>query len=225
MSRLTNTQRVILSSASRRNDRGVDLPTNVTGEALCKAVDKLIQAGLLEEVRANGSLLGWRRDAEAGPMALRITKQGLEAIAVEDEPADATEETPICAAAAPKLKASAGEATASRKRTSATSQKPRKTHQPVKAKTKAGSPRKNQPGSKQSRVIAMLRSPAGATIAAMMKTTGWQQHSVRGFLAGVVRKRLKLKLGSKKVDGVRVYQIAGLEGRKRGPRKSERQSP
>ena len=62
-------------------------------------------------------------------------------------------------------------------------------------------------GSKQSRVIAMLRSPAGATIAAMMKATGWQPHSVRGFLAGVVRKRLKLELGSTKVDGNRVYQI------------------
>ena len=62
-------------------------------------------------------------------------------------------------------------------------------------------------GSKQSRVIAMLQSPAGATVAAMMKATGWQQHSVRGFLAGVVRKRLKLKLGSTKVDGNRVYQI------------------
>ena len=54
----------------------------------------------------------------------------------------------------------------------------------------------------------MLQSPTGATIAAMMKATGWLQHSVRGFLAGVVRKRLKLKLGSKKVDGNRVYQIA-----------------
>jgi hypothetical protein len=69
----------------------------------------------------------------------------------------------------------------------------------------------------------MLQSPAGATIAAMMKATGWQQHSVRGF-AGVVRKRLKLKLGSKKVDRIRVYQIAGVESSKHRPRKSERQS-
>src|SRR6059058_6016877 len=78
--------------------------------------------------------------------------------------------------------------------------------------------KKAEPGSKQSRVIAMLQSPAGATIAAMMQATGWQQHSVRGFLAGVVRKRLKLKLGSKKVDGIRVYQIAGVESSKHGPR-------
>ena len=56
----------------------------------------------------------------------------------------------------------------------------------------------------------------------MMKATDWQQHSVRGFLAGVVRKRLKLKLSSKKVDGNRVYQIAGRDGGKSVPRQSKR---
>jgi Protein of unknown function (DUF3489) len=66
--------------------------------------------------------------------------------------------------------------------------------------------------SKQARVIAMLQSPTGTTIAVIMKATGWQQHSVRGFLAGVVRKRLKLKLVSKKVNGNRIYQIASGDG-------------
>jgi hypothetical protein len=84
--------------------------------------------------------------------------------------------------------------------------------------------KKAEPGSKQSRVIAMLQSPAGATIAAMMQATGWQQHSVRGFLAGVVRKRLKLKLGSKKVDETRVYRVATGDSGKPGPRRSKRQS-
>ena len=70
----------------------------------------------------------------------------------------------------------------------------------------------------------MLQSPTGATIAAMMKATGWQQHSVRGFLAGVVRKRLKLKLASKKVDGNRVYQIASGGSGKSGPREAKRPS-
>ena len=78
--------------------------------------------------------------------------------------------------------------------------------------------------SKQSRVVTMLRSPDGATIAAMMKATGWQQHSVRGFLAGVVRKKLKLKLDSKKIDGSRVYSIKGADGSKATPRQSKRRA-
>ena len=64
----------------------------------------------------------------------------------------------------------------------------------------------------------MIPMTTGTTIAAMMKATGWQQHSVRGFLAGVVRKRLKLKLGSKNVDGQRVYQIASAGSGKSGAR-------
>jgi hypothetical protein len=78
-------------------------------------------------------------------------------------------------------------------------------------------------GSKQSHVIAMLRSPAGATIDAMMKATGWQQHSVRGFLAGVVRKHLNLKLSSEKVNGNRIYKIKSSDGGKPSARAAQRQ--
>ena len=60
---------------------------------------------------------------------------------------------------------------------------------------------------KHARIIAMLRTPAGATIAAIVTVTEWQQHSVRGFLAGVVRKKLGLNLVSEQTDKGRVYRI------------------
>jgi hypothetical protein len=60
---------------------------------------------------------------------------------------------------------------------------------------------------KHARIIAMLRTPTGATIAALMTATDWQQHSVRGFLAGVVRKKLGLNLVSEPTDKGRVYRI------------------
>jgi hypothetical protein len=60
---------------------------------------------------------------------------------------------------------------------------------------------------KHARIIAMLRIPAGATIAAIMNATDWQQHSVRGFLAGVVRRKLGLNLVSEPTDAGRIYRI------------------
>jgi hypothetical protein len=59
--------------------------------------------------------------------------------------------------------------------------------------------------SKQAQVLAMLRSKQGATIATMMQATGWQPHSVRGFLTAVVRNKLGLTLVSKKTGEERVY--------------------
>lgn len=65
----------------------------------------------------------------------------------------------------------------------------------------------SRPDTKQARAIAMLRKPTGATIAAIMAATDWQQHSVRGFLAGIVRKKLGLNLVSEPTNKGRVYRI------------------
>jgi hypothetical protein len=65
-----------------------------------------------------------------------------------------------------------------------------------------------RPGSKLATVVDLLESEAGATIAEIMAATGWQQHTVRGALAGSITKKLGRTLSSVKVDGRgRVYRI------------------
>lgn len=86
------------------------------------------------------------------------------------------------------------------------SAKPKKLNtQPANAGAKIALPRRKE--SKQQKVLDLLERAEGTTIAAIVKTSGWQPHSVRGFLAGVVRKRLGLHLMSEKAAGGRVYRI------------------
>jgi hypothetical protein len=75
------------------------------------------------------------------------------------------------------------------------------------ARSQIAGQRHRRANSKQARVLALLRGPSGATIASVMRSTGWQPHTVRGFLAAVVRKELGLRLQSEKADGERVYRI------------------
>jgi hypothetical protein len=114
-----------------------------------------------------------------------------------------------------------------------------KEHSPITATVKAAvtqsslppkttsSNERNEKGrqtSKQARVVEMLNSATGTTIAAVMKVTGWQQHSVRGFFAGVVQKKLRLKLNSEKIDGNRIYRIVGAGGARSNFRRPSRQT-
>jgi hypothetical protein len=62
-------------------------------------------------------------------------------------------------------------------------------------------------GTKAARVIALLREPSGATIKAIMAMTGWQAHSVRGFISAQLTKKLGLRVQSFMRSGERVYRI------------------
>jgi hypothetical protein len=190
---LNDTQLILLSSTSKRDDGLVVIPANLKETAL-NIVKPLLTNKLLVEISAKPDMPVWRR-GDDGPYALQITKAGLAAIGVAD----------------------GGDAEVSAKKAKAVKAKP-KVAKRAKAPRAKGAKAGKQPGirsdSKQAKVIAMLQSPKGVTIKAMEKATGWQPHSVRGFLAGVVRKRLRLKLTSMKVDGIRTYRIASEGARK-----------
>ena len=82
--KLSDTQLLILSSASQRTDHAALLPANLKGSAAKKVVDKLLNEKLLQELRAKDAMPIWRRGDDNRPYSLRITKAGLRAIEVED---------------------------------------------------------------------------------------------------------------------------------------------
>jgi len=87
-----------------------------------------------------------------------------------------------------------------------------KTASSAKTSEAAGSPAKPKSATKAPTklaiLVALLKTPQGATIAALTEATGWQAHSVRGAMSGTLKKAMGLTVASEKVEGERIYRIS-----------------
>jgi len=187
MAQLSDTQALILSAAAQRPERiALPLPESLHGGAAAKVVGAMIAKGLLQEVDADlrkGEPL-WRETGDGHGVTLVATDAGLAAIGVEPEDANTA---PVGATDTPTEEPA-----------------PHTTNEPETA-TKARTPRE---GTKQATLIAMLRAPDGATIQEIMAATDWLSHTIRGAMAGALKKKLGLEVTSEKVEGRgRVYRL------------------
>lgn len=189
MNLLSDTQRVILTVALEREDHCIlPLPERLKGGAAGKVVSSLIGSGLIEEVDARKGDLIWRQTGDGHGVTLVMTALGAAAVGA---PADE----------APRLR-SGGEA-GSQPHVASGGDLSRH------AATAAPTGRKKREGSKQALMIERLRSVEGATLSELVEATCWQAHTVRGAMAGALKKKLGLTIVSEKVDGRgRVYRLA-----------------
>ena len=190
MTKLSDTQAVILSAAAQRDD-GAVLPLPETLKIKGGAVDKV-----LGSLKAKGLIEHQGIPRGDDPPPLRITRAGLEAIGVEtedDAPEGATPpdtgatsaEAGVEVVDAPALATEAdGAATRARSKTRA---KPAK-------RSKAAPAGKPTPraGTKQAQMIELLKRPEGATVEQIAEVTGWQKHTIRGAISGALKKKLGL---------------------------------
>ena len=197
MQQLSDTQLIVLNIACQRQDRSIfPLPKSLRGGAVTKVIGSLLGKGLVEEVPARQvefhpmlDDVVWRETETGERLTLIVTDAAFEALglATYADPAIDGEGLIVCtpagqgAVAAPK------------------NARPRK----------ASETSRTRGASKQDTLIEMLKQPDGATIVEIAEALGWQPHTVRGAMAGALKKKLGLTIVSEKVEGRgRVYRVA-----------------
>jgi uncharacterized protein DUF3489 len=183
---LMDMQLVLLSEAAHHSERAVTIPKRLGGGALARVVGPLLAKGSVEAVPHRGEMPVYKTEADGSRRALVITDAGFLALGIEllDAPAaqEAPTEQPVPAR---KKDAAAG-----------------------KRATPSNPVRQPRPGIKQELLIAMLRRPEGTTVPEVVAAMGWLPHTVRGAIAGALKKKLDLQIRSDQVKGrEHVYNV------------------
>ena len=213
---LSDTARAVLQSASETSDHLVVFPEHLPAAARQAVVRSMLKSGLVEEAPADDDQPAWRTSDTGERLLLRASLAGLAAIGarsldeggpvprapgeggLDHAPDTLPPATDITAHAGPhsprvRLRAAAAAALAAWDDTTQARSGLPTALEALRAEltatlTRAGLPRPPRSGTKQEAVLALLRRPEGATIAQIADATGWQQHTVRGFLAGLNKK-------------------------------------
>jgi hypothetical protein len=198
--KLADAELVILSSAANRADfLALPVPDTLAGKPVDtqRVLKRLLKRKLVAERPAKVEDPLWRKDASERHLTLRLTPAGFEAINLE-APED-LKSTPGQALNAEKTPRRANKHS-DRKASPRSKQKKAKTHRNERPKTRSAS--------KTETVLNLLKRTNGASLTDMIKATGWQPHSVRGFLSAVVKKKLRLALSASDDDkGNRRYHL------------------
>jgi hypothetical protein len=207
--KLTDIQLILLSAAAQRDDHAVQIPPEQDRTTIEKLAAKLMAAGLIEEVEAGSTLPEWRRADDIG-FALRITKQGLNAIGVEENeaPSCEPETAPIKVVgskrrAAPKKKGSGVAPPQALKKATKRFRSPKPP-----AKARAQETGKTRVGTKLDHVKGLMARKRGASIAEMMEATHWLPHTTRAVLTGLRKKGIQIEREAIK-DKPTIYRITG----------------
>jgi Protein of unknown function (DUF3489) len=206
MPKLTDGQLIVLSEAAKRHDGSlIPLPKKLklVDEAATTTINALIKKKLAAAGPAAPGGAVWREE-DGQPTTVVITEAGLRAIGVS--PNDAAPTNGPKSHAAPKPR---GRNAGGRRAGGPLPRKGRRATAQREDKEAGGSSKGVRSGSKQAKVIDLLRRPQGASIKEMMKATGWQAHSVRGAMSGALKKKLGLTIASVKEKRGRVYRIVG----------------
>ena len=192
MPQLSDSQLVVLTAACQRPDRCVfPVTARLKGNAAGNVLKSLLNKGLIKEVRAKRDDTVWRHDEERGRMTLVATNAAFAALGIDPQETSAEDETESALTDTP----------------ADVEAEPKAASKPAERRKQPNAPR-TRDGSKQAQLIAMLRRAKGATIDEIAEALSWQPHTVRGAIAGALKKKLGLEVTSEKDEKRgRVYRV------------------